>query len=124
MATKKNPEQRTSTSQSTGAAQPTGDEVFDSASMNTAPEPEPVGSVGEEEGAPPSWRVDLEENLRDLEAAATEQFEKLTETANQLNLHARKLYETGQGYTRDHPAPVLGGAFALGILVGMLTARD
>lgn len=58
------------------------------------------------------------------EELATEYLEKLTEAATRLTEQARNVYSASQDYARDHPMGLIAGAFALGVLLGVLLDRD
>ena len=124
MAKQRNPEQRSATgtpSPGPTGAIPTGDEVYET----SRPGSEPAGPLTEQpqptEQTPEHY---LEESLAELRATASEYYEKLGETAAQLSEQASTVYDTGRGYVREYPGSSLLGAFAVGVLLGLLTGRD
>jgi ElaB/YqjD/DUF883 family membrane-anchored ribosome-binding protein len=62
--------------------------------------------------------------LEQLQAAASESYEKLAEAATQLTDQAREVYAASEEYVRQYPGSYVLGAFALGCLLGVLLGRD
>ncbi len=60
----------------------------------------------------------------DVQSAATEYFETLTEAASRLTEQAREMYRISHSFASDHPAAFIAGAFGLGVLLGVLFDRD
>ena len=125
MATKRNPEERSPTGPAVpgeAAAQPTGAETFQPASAPRAVSSRQgratdAQAAGDGETATP-------EQVAHLQALASEYYGKLTETAESLNQEVRSLYGTASGYLRGHRSSTVLGAFALGVLFGLLSGRD
>lgn len=65
----------------------------------------------------------LEQGLADLQGLADEYYGRLADTAAKLNTQAGALYKDGVGYVRSHPGGTFMGAFALGVLFGVLMGR-
>ena len=79
--------------------------------------------------ARPQWPVPedaeaFQDRLVHLQVAATEAYEALSEAASQLTKQAQAVYAASQDVVRGHPAAYTLGAFALGVVLGMLSARD
>jgi ElaB/YqjD/DUF883 family membrane-anchored ribosome-binding protein len=79
--------------------------------------PHPAGT----QGADPSEARAA--TIESVQQAATEYYQKLAESAGQLTEQARELYDASHTYVRDHPGASLVGAFAVGVLIGWLSAR-
>jgi len=62
--------------------------------------------------------------IEQLQAVASESFEKLAEAAAQLADQARDVYATSEDFVRRNPGSYVLGAFALGCLLGALLGRD
>ena len=65
----------------------------------------------------------LDENLDTLHLAAAEAYSRLADTAYRINEQAREIYQASEAYARNHPGGLLGGGFAIGLVVGLLFGR-
>ena len=92
--------------------------------QETPPETEPEAAAPEASETTPTDPVDPQDRLEQLQVAATESYEKLSETAAQLTEQARSVYTTGQEHVREKPLAYVVGAFAFGCLLGVLLGRD
>jgi len=111
MAKKNYPEQRSPRADSAGSqtpAQPTGGETF-----KTDGSPEPEAEV----------QRSAEELQAEVESLAGGYYKKLAETTNELADEARQLYNSGASYMSDNPSILAGGAFLVGLALGMITYR-
>ena len=68
--------------------------------------------------------ADPQERFEQLQSAAAESYEKLSEAATQLTDQARSIYLTRQDSVRRNPVGYALGAFALGCILGVLFGRD
>ncbi len=68
--------------------------------------------------------TDQQERYEQLQAAAAESYEKLSEAAVQLTEQARNVYQASQDSVRQNPVGYALGAFALGCILGVLLGRD
>lgn len=102
------------------SAQPSGDEVNTTkgAPKRSARETDRINSKTSGEADSPNGDV------THLQQAATEYFNRLAGTAGDLSNQARRVYGDGQAFVRKHPAPTLGGAVMLGVVIGLLMGRD
>lgn len=112
MAPSRRPEQRSthSTPRTGVKPTPTGNEVYD-----------PVTSA---RPAGPSELPDSPADAAAVEEAAVGLYGQLTDAADQVTQQAQAVLSTARAYVKAHPSPFLGGAFALGLVVGLLTGRD
>lgn len=112
MAPSRRPEQRSthSTPRSGVSPKPTGNEVYDPVT--------PARPSG------PSELPDSPTPVTEAEEAAVGLYGQLADAANQVTQQAQAVLSTARAYVKSHPNPFLGGAFALGLVVGLLTGRD
>jgi hypothetical protein len=118
MATKRNPEERSTTGPATpgeNAAFPTGEEV-----SKPAAEPRPAATRQRRDTQAAAEQPDLD----DLQAMAADYYRRLTGTADQITRQARTVYDTGRGYVRSYPLGTFAGAFVVGVVIGVLMGRD
>ena len=87
-----------------------------------APPANPAGPPSAPGGpsAAPASAPDL---TRQMQGVATDAFARLADLARTLGDVAGRSADGGQAVLREHPAPALAGAFALGLVVGLLTSR-
>ena len=64
------------------------------------------------------------DGVHTVQTVASEYAEKLGETASHAQKHAKRAYEGGQEYVKENPVPSVLGAFAVGILLGILLRRN
>lgn len=115
MAQRRDPEQRSTASApqpGQAPAKPTGDEIYQ---RRTVPEGEPASEVPTEE--------ELAE-LDELRAAAESAYERLSEAVVDLSDRMTEVYDVGRAFVRDNPTSTVVGAFAVGIVVGLLSSGD
>lgn len=62
----------------------------------------------------------IRESLDTMQNMANEYYERMAEVAGDAAEQAGRYYEEGQDYVRQHPATTLTGAFAFGVLIGVL----
>jgi ElaB/YqjD/DUF883 family membrane-anchored ribosome-binding protein len=67
--------------------------------------------------APASSSPDLRQRLSD---AGTDALGRMTDLTHSLTDQAARLADESRQYVREQPAPTLGGAFAVGLAVGVL----
>lgn len=122
MTKRKNPEERSATTapqpgQSPG--KPTGGEVFRGAQKSAMTGPSHLPETADEVpiGQPEAAEVES------LLTTASEYYDRLTETAEQLSVQASEAYDSGRLLVRDNPGRSLVGAFIVGIVVGLLLNR-
>jgi ElaB/YqjD/DUF883 family membrane-anchored ribosome-binding protein len=122
MTKRKKPEERSATAMpqpGQSPAKPTGGEVF-----RATQKPSMAGPAHLPESAD---EVPLKEpeaaEVETLLTTANEYYERLTEAAGRLSEHATDAYDSGRLLIRDHPASSLVGAFAVGVIVGLLSNR-
>lgn len=65
-----------------------------------------------------------QEMVQQLQAVATESYEKLSEAAAQLAGQAQNVYRASETYVKEHPGAYVLGAFALGCFLGVLLGRE
>ena len=126
MATKRNPEERSPSGPSMpgeAAAQPTGEEVFEAPKPPRAASTRQARTTGGPAGTSAGENVPAE-HTEQLQALAAEYYDRLADTAEQLNQQVRELYDAGSGYVRKHPGSAALVAFGLGVLLGFLSNRD
>ena len=99
MAKSKDPKQRSATSDP--AAQPTGEEVYKT----------PASSAAED--------AELS-----TQGTPTSEHEELREVAAKVRRQAAQIYVRSQAYAGERTAPIVGGAFVVGLLIGLLLGRD
>lgn len=63
------------------------------------------------------------DGVQTVQTVASEYAEKLGESAAQAQEQARKAYDGGQAYVKENPVPSVLGAFAIGMLLGVLIRR-
>lgn len=124
MASQKNPEERSVTAQPSpgqASAKPTGGEIYDAGKGSAAasrpsmlPEEASEAPVTEEQAA----------EIEGLLSAAGEYYERLAETALRLSAQAEEAYVSGRTLIRSHPGATVLGAFAVGIVIGLLSNRE
>lgn len=126
MASNKNPEQRSATGDLgplSPPSQPTGNEVYDTSPARTEVEPtEPLAAGGTREQQE-AMRL-LNENLQNLQQLATAYYEKVGETASELGRQATQVYDSSRGLVRQNPGGSVLGAFAVGVILGVLSSRS
>jgi len=66
----------------------------------------------------------VSDGVHTVQTVASEYAEKLGETAVHAQKHAKKAYEGGQEYVKENPVPSVLGAFAIGLLLGILLRRS
>lgn len=115
MPKRRDPEQRSATSDpqpGQAPAKPTGNEIYRAEPMHqqSPPESEPT----EEELA----------ELDELQAAVEDAYARLGETALELTDRLSEAYAAGRAFVRDNPASTVAGAFAVGIVLGLLSSDD
>lgn len=130
MATKRNPEERSVSGPAVpgeGAAQPTGGEVYKE-HKETPPRAASARQGREtpevESGTQQASEEDLRAELARLQSVGAEYYQRLTETASKLNRQVAGFYDEGRGYVRSHPGGTFLGAFAVGVIIGVLLGRD
>lgn len=64
-----------------------------------------------------------QELLEQVQQVAAEYYEKLADLTADFAEQARGYVTTGQDYAKEHPAGVLLGGFAVGVIVGALLGR-
>lgn len=123
MARQKNPEERSVTAQpqpTQASAKPTGGEVYQGGQKSaTLAGPTRLPETAEESPVTEEQAAEVEGLL----STAGEYYERLAETAVRLSSQATEAYDSGRSLIKDHPGSTLLGAFAVGILVGMLFDR-
>ncbi len=87
-------------------------------------EAEPEATTPTDFGPDADDGVALQDRLQQLQFAAAESYDKLSEAAAQLTEQARGVYETSQDSVRRNPVSYVLGAFALGCVLGVLLGRD
>ena len=115
MPKRKYPEQRSTTSApqpGQGPAKPTGDEVFQQQAVRQEGLPEE--EFTEEEMA----------ELDELRRSAAEAYHLLSDATSELSDRIVEAYDAGRAFVRDNPLAVVAGAFATGIVLGMLSSDD
>lgn len=65
-----------------------------------------------------------QDGFEQLQSAAAESYEKLSEAAAQLTEQARTVYLASQDSVRRNPVGYALGAFALGCILGVLLGRE
>ncbi|HEX9660458.1 MAG TPA: hypothetical protein VGA18_09155 [Rhodothermales bacterium] len=66
----------------------------------------------------------VSDGVHTVQTVASEYAEKLGETAAHAQKHAKRAYEGGQEYVKENPVPSVLGAFAIGLLLGILLRRN
>ena len=66
----------------------------------------------------------VSEGVKTVQSAATEYANKLGENAAVASEQAKKAYSEGQEYVKENPVPSVLGAFAVGLLLGVLLRRS
>ncbi len=87
-------------------------------------EPEPEAATPTDFGPDADDGVALRDRLQQLQFAAAESYDKLSEAVAQLTEQARGVYETSQDSVRHNPVSYVLGAFALGCVLGVLLGQD
>ena len=87
-------------------------------------EAEPEAATPTDFGPDADDGVVLQDRLQQLQFAAAESYDKLSEAAAQLTEQARSVYGTSQDSVRRNPVSYVLGAFALGCVLGVLLGRD
>lgn len=64
------------------------------------------------------------EGVKTVQATASEYAEKLGQNAEVAAKQAKKAYSEGQEYVKKNPVPSVVGAFAVGLLLGVLVRRS
>ena len=65
----------------------------------------------------------VSDGVQTVQTVASEYAEKLGEGAAQAQVQAKQAYESGQEYVKENPVPSVFGAFAVGLLIGILIRR-
>ena len=65
----------------------------------------------------------VSDGVQTVQTVASEYAEKLGESAVVAQEQARKAYDGGQAYVKENPVPSVLGAFAFGMLLGVLLRR-
>lgn len=115
MPKRRYPEQRSTTSApqpGQGPAKPTGDEIFEHQAVRDEGLPE--GEFTEEELA----------ELDELRRSAAEAYHLLSDATSELSERLSEAYDAGRAFVRDNPLGAVVGAFATGIVLGMLSSKD
>lgn len=121
MAKHKNPAERSASippRPGEPAAKPTGNEVF-GPTRHAAPQGE-AHLPEEVEETPPMTEEPLEDTLL---TTADRYYERLTEAAERLSSQAADAFDSGRLFVRDHPGRTVLGAFAIGVIVAVLSRR-
>ncbi|HUF10665.1 MAG TPA: hypothetical protein VMO47_15195 [Rhodothermales bacterium] len=66
----------------------------------------------------------VSDGVHTVQSVASDYAEKLGESAAYAQKHAKKAYEGSQEYVKENPVPSVLGAFAIGILLGILLRRN
>lgn len=64
------------------------------------------------------------QGVKTVQSAASEYATKLSENAEVATEQAKKAYSEGQEYVKENPVPSVLGAFAVGLLLGVLLRRS
>lgn len=115
MPKRRDPEQRSATSApqpGQAPAKPTGNEIYRAEPLHQErpPESEPT----EEELA----------EMDELQAAVENAYDRLGEAATELTERLTDAYSAGRAFVRDNPASTVAGAFAVGIVLGLIASDD
>ncbi len=124
MAKRKNPEERSATTQpqpGQAPAQPTGGEVY----QRTQKPVKMTGParLGDDVEETPVTEEDAAE-MEGLLSTASAYYDRLLETADRLSDQASEAYDSSRLMVRDHPGTTVLGAFVVGVVVGMLLGRQ
>jgi ElaB/YqjD/DUF883 family membrane-anchored ribosome-binding protein len=65
----------------------------------------------------------VSDGVQTVQTVASEYADKLGDSAAQAQEQARRAYEGGQEYVKENPVPSVLGAFAVGVLLGVLLRR-
>lgn len=81
-----------------------------------------AAEVGSDAGANVAEDIQayINESMETMQEMANEYYERMGEIAGNVANQAGHLYEGSQDYVRQHPGTTLMGAFAFGVLIGVL----
>ena len=115
MPKRRYPEQRSTTSApepGQGPAKPTGNESYQR-------------PAAQQQGLPESEFTEEEiAELDELRRSAAEAYHLLSDATSELSDRITDAYDTGRAFVRDNPLSTVVGAFAVGIVLGMLSSDD
>jgi len=66
----------------------------------------------------------VSEGVKTVQSAASEYATKLGENAQVASVQAKKAYSESQEYVKENPVPSVLGAFAVGLLLGVLLRKS
>lgn len=98
------------------AGKPTGNEVTSKATRASAPE-RTTGATA----TPAEAEADA---LAQMQAVASEYYEKLADLTADFAEQARGYAKQSRQFVGEHPGSTIAGGFALGVLIGVLLGRD
>lgn len=115
MPKRRYPEQRSTTSAQEpgqGPAKPTGDEVFQPA-------------AAQQQGPPEEEFTEEElEELDELRRSAAEAYHLLSDATSEVSARIVDAYDASRAFIRDNPLSTVAGAFAVGIVLGLLSSDE
>ena len=66
----------------------------------------------------------VHQGIDTVQRLGREYVDKMNTQASHAGEHAKKAYSESEAYVRDNPVPSVLGAFAIGVLLGVLLRRD
>ncbi len=115
MPKRRDPEQRSATSApqpGQAPAKPTGNEIYRA---------EPLHQERQSESEPTEEEL---AEMDEMQAAVENAYDRLGEAATELTERLTDAYSAGRAFVRDNPASTVAGAFAVGIVLGLIASDD